>query len=350
MHIPDGYLSPATCAALWAGSAPFWVVAVRRVKRVFTARTIPLVAVAAAFSFVVMMFNIPLPGGTTGHATGVAIAAIVLGPWMSSLAISVALAIQALLFGDGGITTFGANAFNIAIAGSFVAWFAYRLVSRGAAPGSRRHVVAAGLAGYVAINASAFLTAFELGIQPRLFHDATGTPLYAPYPLAIAIPAMMLGHLLIAGFAEGLLTAGVVRWAQRAEPRLLERASSDRADAGTPPRLRPLWTGVAVFMILVPIGLFAAGTAWGEWSAGDLTDPATRAQIITASANTPLPAATPAGLERLASIWSAPLPDYAPAFLRSAALGYALSALFGTGLIILLTIPLGAALGRTRRD
>ena len=89
MHIPDGYLSPATCAALYATSAPFWYVAMRRLKRLLTTRLIPLLSVFAAFSFLVMMINLPLPGGTTGHAVGVAIASIVLGPWASILAISI---------------------------------------------------------------------------------------------------------------------------------------------------------------------------------------------------------------------------------------------------------------------
>ena len=149
MHIPDGYLSPATCAALYATSAPFWYVALRRVARRIGSRLIPLLSVFSAFSFVVMMFNLPLPGGTTGHAVGVGIAAIVLGPWASMLAISVALLIQALFFGDGGITALGANCFNMAVAGSLVAYVSYRLLAGRSAITSRRRVFAAGFAGYL---------------------------------------------------------------------------------------------------------------------------------------------------------------------------------------------------------
>ena len=122
MHIPDGYLSPGTCAALFAGAAPFWWVALRRLKRALHTRLVPQVSLFAAFSFVVMMFNVPLPGGTTGHATGAALAAIVLGPSGSILAVSTALVIQAFFFGDGGITALGANCVNIAVAGSLVAF------------------------------------------------------------------------------------------------------------------------------------------------------------------------------------------------------------------------------------
>src|SRR5438105_14617590 len=102
MHIPDGYLSPATCAALYAGSAPFWYVALTRIKKALHTRLVPLLALFAAFSFVIMMFNLPLPGGTTGHAIGAGIAAVVLGPWAGMLSISIAIVIHALLFGDGG--------------------------------------------------------------------------------------------------------------------------------------------------------------------------------------------------------------------------------------------------------
>jgi len=121
MHIPDGYLSPSTCAVLYGAAVLFWYAAFARVKRLLHTRLVPRLAVTAAFCFVIMMFNVPLPGGTTGHAVGVGAAAVVLGPWASMLSLSIALLIQALFFGDGGITTLGANCFNMAIVGSLVA-------------------------------------------------------------------------------------------------------------------------------------------------------------------------------------------------------------------------------------
>src|SRR6202051_4017342 len=142
MHIPDGYLSPATCATLYTGSAPFWWVSLRRMRRGLNTHMVPLLSVFAAFSFVIMMFNLPLPGGTTGHAVGVSIAAIVLGPWGAILSISIALMIQAVFFGDGGITAIGANCFNMAIAGSLVAYALYRLIAGNAAIESSRRVIA----------------------------------------------------------------------------------------------------------------------------------------------------------------------------------------------------------------
>src|SRR6476469_4190083 len=125
MHIPDGYLSPATCAVMYAAATPFWYTALRRLKRLLNTRMVPLLSVFAAFSFVIMMFNLPLPGGTTGHAVGMGIAAIVLGPWMSILAVSTALLVQAVFFGDGGISTYGANCFNMGVSGSLVAYGVY---------------------------------------------------------------------------------------------------------------------------------------------------------------------------------------------------------------------------------
>jgi cobalt/nickel transport system permease protein len=344
MHIPDGYLSPSTCAALYAAASPFWLVALRRSRKLLNARMVPLISLVAAFSFVIMMFNIPLPGGTTGHAVGMAIAAILLGPWAAILAISVALLLQAVFFGDGGITAFAANSFNMAIVGSLVAYAVYRLVAGRAPLQSPRRVIAAALAGYAAINLAALCAAIEFGIQPGLFHDTSGTPLYAPYPLVIALPAMMIGHLSIAGLAELVVSGGLVAWLQHANPALLRTTAPGAVDSGALPRsfgwaaLRPLWLGLAALMIASPLGLLAAGTAWGEWSPDDFTQAEAREQIATASHGIAPPENAPVGMARLGSIWSAPIPDYAPPFLRNEMLGYALSAIFGSGLIILVCL------------
>ncbi len=344
MHIPDGYLSPSTCAVLAASAAPFWFIALQRVKKLLHTRLVPLLSVFAAFSFVIMMFNLPLPGGTSGHAVGMGVATIVLGPWASIVAISVALLIQALFFGDGGILAFGANCFNMAIVGSFVTYAVYRAASGRAALDSPRRVFAAGLAGYVAINVAALCAAIEFGIQPELFKDASGAPLYCPYPLQIAIPAMMIGHLTIAGFAEAIVAGGIVAYLQRADISLLKLTApgareTDDAIAEISRRggwraARALWIGLALLMIATPLGLLAAGTAWGEWAPEDFRDAAARQEIATAS-GAAAPAHPPAGLEKLAAFWTAPVPDYAPPFLKNEKFGYVLSALFGSGLILI---------------
>ena len=349
MHIPDGYLSPSTCAALYAGSTPFWVASLRKMKRRLNTQAVPLLSVFAAFSFVIMMFNLPLPGGTTGHATGVGIAAIVLGPWGSILAISVALVIQAIFFGDGGITAIGANCFNMAVAGSLVAYAVYRLLAGASAIESPRRMVAAAVAGYSAINASALLAAIEFGIQPALFHDASGTPLYAPYPLHIAIPAMMIGHLTIAGIAEMIVCGGVVAYLQRADPDLLKASAPGASTSGDrASNMRPLWIALALLLVTTPLGILAAGAAWGEWAPEDFSAPQDRQQIAAVSGNQAPPQRAPEGLKKFATVWTAPMPRYAPPILKSAQLGYMLSAMMGAGLIVLTFLGAGWIFTRSK--
>ena len=352
MHIPDGYLSPSTCATLYAGATAGWYGALKRLKRLLLSRVVPLISVFAAFAFVVMMFNLPLPGGTTGHAIGVTIAAIVLGPSGAILAISIALAIQALFFGDGGITTLGANCFNMAIVGSLVAYGTYRLIAAGSSLASKRRIVAAAIAGYLAVNAAAFAAAIEFGIQPLLFHDAAGTPLYAPYPFRVALPAMMIGHLTFAGLAEALISAGLVGYLQVADPSLLQSTSGIRASGEIPRSAgatansrRRLWLSVALLMLLTPLGILAAGKAWSEWSPAEFARPGSPAQ----AAATSIPAgAVPAGMQKLANLWTAPFPAYAPAFVKSTAFGYLLSAMFGVGFLLALSLLMQRYLQRRR--
>jgi cobalt/nickel transport system permease protein len=348
MHIPDGYLSPSTCATMYAGATPFWYVALRRLRRTFHARMIPLLSLISAFCFVIMMFNLPVWGGTTAHAVGMGIASVILGPWASIVAISIALLIQAVFFGDGGITCYGANCFNMAIVGSLAAYAVYRLISGRTPVTSPRRIAACALGGYIGINLSALCAAIELGIQPTFFHDSSGAPLYAPYPLSISIPAMLAAHLSLAGIAELVIGGALVAYLQRTDPALLRRTAPGAApDEAIPPgslgwdRLRPLWIGLTILMLITPLGLLATASAWAEWGPDDLKDPAARQQIAAASSNVAPPARVPAGLEKLSSLWNAPMPDYAPKFLKSEQLGYICSAMFGTGLILAAWLLLG---------
>ncbi len=169
-----------------------------------------------------MMFNAPVPDGTTAHAVGGALMAIILGPWAATIGVSIALLIQALFFGDGGILAFGANCFNMAVVLPFVGYAVYRAISSDAPLSSSRHWIGAAVGGYVGINAAALCAAIEFGVQPTLFHTADGTPLYCPYGLSQAIPAMMFAHLTVAGFAEAVVTGGMVAFLQRAMPSLME--------------------------------------------------------------------------------------------------------------------------------
>ncbi len=215
MHIPDGYLSPVSCGVFYAVMAPIWTAASRIVKKTLKAKQVPFLAIGAAFSFVIMMFNVPIPGGSTGHAVGGVLIAVLLGPWAACIAITVALVVQALLFGDGGITAIGANCFNMAFVLPFVGYYTYRLISAGSPSSSNRRVVAAGIAAYLGINCAALLAGVEFGLQPLLFHTVDGQALYCPYGLKVAVSAMVGEHLLIFGWVEAVVTALVVKYLQK---------------------------------------------------------------------------------------------------------------------------------------
>lgn len=209
MHIPDGYLGPPTYLASYAACLPLWGLAARKVREGLAARRVPLLAISAAFSFVVMMFNIPLPGATTGHAVGGVLIAIAVGPWGAALSISIALIIQALLFGDGGVTAIGANCLNIAFVMPVTGYAVYRSLSR-VFSSRKGDAFAAAIAGWLGLTVAALTTSLMFGIQPLLHTGSDGRALYAPYPLSVTIPAMVLEHLLLFGVVEGLLTGLVV--------------------------------------------------------------------------------------------------------------------------------------------
>jgi cobalt/nickel transport system permease protein len=333
MHIPDGYLSPATAGTLYAAAIPFWYLAIHRVRRTLTTRTVPVLALFSAFSFILMMFNIPLPGGTTGHAIGATLLAVVLGPWAAVLGITVVLGIQALFFGDGGLITLGANCLNMAIIAPLIGYFIYKVISSNSEGGSSRRLAGAIAGSYMAIVISSLFTAIELGIQPALFRALDGTPLYAPYSLEVAVTVMLVGHLLIVGPVEALVTGGVFAYLQRSHSGLINVDSSQQKEG----KLWILWGALALMAIVTPIGLLTSGTAWGEWGVAELK-------------NLGL-GYIPQGLEKFAGWWPAPLPGYG--FPRlGAVVGYVLSAVIGVIVISIFLWILGrwlSHIGLTRR-
>lgn len=310
MHIPENYLSPSTCGVMVAAMVPAWAHAARRVRDDLPAEKVPLLGVAAAFSFLAMMFNIPIPGGTTGHAVCGTLVAILFGPWPALLAISMALAMQALLFGDGGVLALGANCLNMAFVLPMVGFGAYRFVRRHAR-GAHGELVAAGVGSYLGINAAALCAATELGVQPLLFVDADGQALFCPYPVWVSVPAMLVGHLTVWGAAEVVFTVGILAYVRRVAPSFGADVASDgrRGTAGVAALLVAL-------AVATPLGLIATGDAWGEWSAGDL---ATRVGYL------------PGGMGGWR--WDALLPDYSlggfPGWV-----GYVLSAVIGVALLV----------------
>lgn len=331
MHIPDNYLSPATCAVMTAVMVPVWVHSIHKIKQELPKEKLPMMGVGAAFSFLGMMFNVPLPGGTSGHAVGGTLIALLLGPEAACLSVSIALLLQALLFGDGGILAFGANCFNMAFLLPYAGWGIAKLLQgkkNGHPVSGRRAVFAAGVGAYVGINLAAFAAAVEFGIQPLLFHDAAGMPLYCPYPLAVSVPAMMLGHLTVAGAAEVIFTIGVLAYIGKTAPALLEQ-NNRAADK------RPVFVFLAALIALVPLGLLTAGTAWGEWGSDEIAQVVSGGQTLGYT-----PAGMVSGLR-----FEAIFPDYAiqgmPVWL-----GYILSAVIGVALLIIIFKLIGSISGK----
>ena len=329
MHIPDGYLGPQTYGAAYVVMIPIWTWASRRVSRTLRLRQVPVLAMGAAFSFLVMMFNVPIPGGTTGHAVGAVLVAILLGPWAAVLAVSLVLLVQALLFGDGGITSYAANCLNMAVIMPFAGWWVFRLVGAGAPPGSKRRWLAAAAGGYLGLNAAALSTSVMLGLQPLIAHDAAGRPLYAPFGLNVTVPVMMGEHLLLFGVVEALITASVLAFLERTEPLLVAPQALPRSCADISTGSRRLWVGLALLALLTPLGillpwLLGSKGAWGEWGAEEL-------KAMTGW--------IPAGLAKLSALWRAPAPDYGPPGAEGQSLAmqsvwYILSALAGSALVV----------------
>ncbi len=341
MHIPENYLSPSSCAVMGAAMVPVWAHAVKKVNEELPKEKIPLIGVGAAFSFLGMMFNVPLVGGTTGHAVGGTLIALLFGPDAACIAVSIALLLQAVMFGDGGILAFGANCFNMAFVLPYVGYAVYRLIVKllggNERAGNRHKYIAAAIGSYVGINLTALCAAIEFGLQPILFHDAAGNALYCPYDLTIAIPAMTIPHLLVAGVVEAVFTVAIYAFVMKTSPDLTYDAIRAERLSDAPQQSRgnrvPVFALIAVLIAATPLGLLATGTAWGEWGAEEIAE--------TSSGGAPL-GYTPSGLE---NGWSfeAFMPDYTMEG-ASEVLAYILSAVIGVALLIiifkLISIPM----------
>lgn len=308
IHIPDNYLSPSTCAVLGTLMIPVWKRAVTKVKKEISKKKIPLLGICSAFSFLIMMFNVPLPGGTTAHAVGAVLLAILLGPDAAVISVTIALLVQALFFGDGGILAFGANTFNMAFIMPYTGYFVYKLIIE-RVKSEKGEYIAAFIGSYIGIVAAAAFAAIELGIQPLLFKDASGAALYCPYPLSVSIPAMVFPHLLI-GVLEGVVTAGVYGYIKKMSPGSIYIHKKTNS--------RSLAILIISLIILSPLGLIASGTAWGEWNVSKIKD---------------LTGYIPQGMKNGISFKSL-MPGYSINGIHEIA-GYLISAIFGAALIII---------------
>jgi len=309
MHIPDNYLSPVTCAVMTAAMVPVWAFAIKKVKKELPKAKLPQLGIGAALTFLMMMYNVPLPGGTTGHAVGGTLIAILMGPSAACVSVSVALLLQALLFGDGGILSFGANCFNMAFVLPFVGYYLYKFI-RERAKSRLGESIGAAAGAYFGIVAASLCAAAEFGIQPILFRDAAGQPLYCPYPLSVSIPAMVIPHLLVAGPVEVLFTALILAFVKKVSPDLAEPLPGKKT--------RGVWGLLLALICAAPLGLLASGTAWGEWGMDEITA---------------LAGYTPGGMAD-GFRFTALLPDYSVSGMPEV-LGYILSAVLGTAVLVI---------------
>ena len=214
MHIPDGFIAAQMYVPSYLAAAGAWAYGAKRVRRGVREETIPLMAVMTALAFVLSMIAIPLPGGTSVHATGIGLLAVLFGVWASFLAVSLVLLLQALLFGMGGITSLPVNALAMGLLGSASACLALRFLRRWSLK------AAVFSAGWFAVVCPAVAVALALGAQPHIARRPDGSPLFFPFGFRVAVPAVVLPHLLL-GVGEGVLTVLVYQFVSKA--RILRR-------------------------------------------------------------------------------------------------------------------------------
>lgn len=244
LHIPDGFLHTLVSLACWVITVIVLALAVSNTRRDLDERLVPLAGIMAAFIFAAQMLNFPVAGGTSGHFVGAALAFIVLGPWLGLLAMTAVVAVQALLFQDGGLLAMGANILVMGIVPGFVAYAVYRL-GRGRAANVR--LIVSGLAAWLSVMAAALVTALLLA-----FSGASS--------LNIVLPAMLGVHALI-GIGEALITLAALSFIRATRPSLLDEGAAVGKGG---------WVvgGIAVALLLVLIAPFASGHPDGlEWVA-----------------------------------------------------------------------------------
>lgn len=249
LHIPDGFLSIAVSIVCWVITAVTISLAVSRSNKALGERHIPLMGVMAAFIFAAQMINFPVAGGTSGHLLGGALAAITLGPWAGMLVMTAVIAVQALLFQDGGLLVMGANILNMGLITVAIGYGLYRGVSM---TNRTLKLTVAGIAAWLSVMAGALFTSLQLWLS--------GTS-----PLQIVIPAMLAVHALI-GVGEALITVAALTFILQTRPDLLgENSASAKGSRGW------VLAGALVSLAVVLLSPLASADPDGlERVAGDL--------------------------------------------------------------------------------
>ena len=230
MHIPNGFLDGKTIVSTTAVSAGFLTYAVRRSKEALRDKYIPLIGVTAAFIFAAQMLNFPIAGGTSGHFMGAAFAVIVAGPYAGALILALVIALQCLIFQDGGLTALGANILNMAIIAPLFAYAVFKGVNK---LGNNNIIknTSIFLSGMIAVVAASAFASIELAASGRIAFN-------------IVFPAMTGVHILI-GITEGLLTVGAIAMITRLKPDILNASRE---------KLRPVAVsllGISAIILLI---------------------------------------------------------------------------------------------------
>jgi len=304
LHIPDGFLTLMISLVFWSLTVIMVGIAISKTNKSLGEKQVPLMGIMAAFIFAAQMLNFPVAGGTSGHFLGGALAAIVLGPWAGILVMTAVIALQALLFQDGGLLVMGANIFNMGLLTAMIGFGLYRSVI-GRRKGVRLAV--AGVAAWLAVVASALVTALQLWLS--------GTS-----RLEIVVPAMLGVHVLI-GLGEAVITVAALSFIEQTRPDLIsEKEIAAKGGRGW------VYAGIAISLFAVLLS--------------------------------PLASASPDGLERvaedigfLAQGQDAPfeiLPDYTVPFLGETALSTVVAGIVGALVLLGLMIVIGGMLGRKK--
>lgn len=237
LHIPDGFLSFIISLIFWVLTVISVGLAISKTNKALGEKQVPLMGIMAAFIFAAQMLNFPVAGGTTGHFLGGALAAIVLGPWAGILVMTAVIALQALLFQDGGLLVMGANIFNMGVLTAMVGFGMYRLVVNA---NQTTRLAVAGVAAWLSTMASALITALQLWLS--------GTSV-----LQIVIPAMLGVHALI-GIGEAIITVAALAFILQARPDLLtSESTTEKGGRGW------IYAGVVIAILAVLISPLASG-------------------------------------------------------------------------------------------
>jgi cobalt/nickel transport system permease protein len=304
MHIPDGFLSTAVSLLCWLAAVIMLTVAVRKAQADYDERLIPLAGVLAAFIFAAQMINFPVAGGTSGHLIGAALAFIVLGPWLGLLVMTAVIALQSLLFQDGGLIVMGANILVMGIVPGFIGYAVFRLaVNRSQSV----KLVAAGVGAWLSVVAASLVTALLLAFS--------GTA-----SLNLVVPLMVGIHMLI-GVGEALVTVAALAFIMRSRPELLDESAAT-------PGGRWVLVGLGIALLVVLLAPYASSSPDGlEWVAGQQ-----------------------AFLNRALDAPYQLLPDYAIPGLGETGLSTIVAGVVGVLLVVGIVLGIGRILRRTNRS